>query len=100
MDLYTIINDHADITINIKGSDLRAYSLALIAETKALEQEKAREMQTGDRLMTVAEVVAFAKTSTSTLARMEKRGVLVPRSWNGEKRYLLSDIMNYINKTK
>jgi len=93
-----MINDYSEITFNIKGSDLRAYSRALIAETKALEEEKAREMQTGDRLMTVPEVVAFAKTSVSTLARMEKRGVLVPRYWNGEKRYLYSEIMNYLNR--
>ena len=52
----------------------------------------------GSQLLDSEQVRVYLKISNTTLIKIENNGEIMPKKVGREKRYLMSDILNYINQ--
>ena len=88
MNIAELMNSGANVTFAISGADLKEFSLALIAEAKALESCKPEE----EKYLTTDEVCDILHVSSNTLWRWGKSGYLIPCKIGRTPMYKLSDI--------
>ena len=88
MNVSELLSTGANVTFAISGADLKEFSLALIAEAKALESCKPEE----EKYLTTDEVCAILHVSSNTLWRWGKSGYLIASKVGRTPMYKLSDI--------
>ena len=88
MNVSELLSTGANVTFAISGADLKEFSLALIAEAKALESSKPEE----EKYLTTDEVCDILHVSSNTLWRWGKSGYLIPCKIGRTPMYKLSDI--------
>ena len=89
MNVSEILNSGAtNVTFAISGADLKEFSLALIAEAKALESNKPEQ----ESYLSIQEVCDILHVSSNTLWRWGKSGYLIPCKIGRTPMYKLSDI--------
>lgn len=88
MNVTEILNSGANVTFAISATDLREFSLALIAEAKALESNKPEQ----ESYLSIQEVCDILHVSSNTLWRWGKSGYLIPCKVGRTPMYKLSDI--------
>ena len=99
MELATLLNANANISLTITLEDLRTFSNELIKSTKK-ELEAELIAQQAERYLTRAETCEMLKLDQSTLFRWAKRGYLVPIEVGGRRVYKLSDLKRILNGGK
>ena len=89
MNVSEILNSGAtNVTFAISSADLKEFSLALIAEAKALESNKPEQ----ESYLSIQEVCDILHVSSNTLWRWGKSGYLIPCKVGRTPMYKLSDI--------
>ena len=89
MNIAELMNSGAtNLTLAITPADLKEFSLALIAEAKALESSKPEQ----ESYLSVQEVCDILHVSSNTLWRWGKSGYLIPCKIGRTPMYKLSDI--------
>lgn len=99
MNIINLLNEIEEVTLSIKGSDLKEFGRHLIIAAQKEAEEKLK-ISNEDKLLTIEEAMALLKIkSRVTLWRWEKIGYLVPIRSGKRCLYRKSDIEHLLTNS-
>lgn len=96
VNIASMMENGANITVAITLEDLRRFHREVIAETKKELEERIAEDK-GERYLSIKQVCEMLDIDPSSLWRWRKRGYLAPVEVGGRRRYRMSDIRKILN---
>ena len=91
MNINSLLNSDANISVVVSVADLKEFALCVITEAMAAMEEKKEE-----RYLTPDVVADMVGVSKNTLWRWEKEKYLIPIKVGRKSRYKLSDVKSIL----
>lgn len=92
MNINTLLESGANVSITVTPTDLKEFALSLIQEAVEIGKKQRKP----ERYLTQKEVAEKLNVSENTLWRWRKTGYLVPSKVGNAVHYKLSDIENLL----
>ena len=91
MNINSLLNSDANISVVVSVADLKEFALCVVTEAMAAMEEKTEE-----RYLTPDVVADMVGVSKNTLWRWEKEKYLIPIKVGRKSRYKLSDVKSIL----
>ena len=91
MNINSLLNSDANISVVVSVADLKEFALCVVTEAMAAMEEK-----TEVRYLTPDDVADMVGVSKNTLWRWEKEKYLIPIKVGRKSRYKLSDVKSIL----
>ena len=96
MNVQTLLESRANITVAVSAADLREFAKSIVEETVS-RLEESEVMKRNEVLITKAEAAKQVHRTISALSRWSKSGYLVPVIIGGRPMYKQSDVDKIVN---